>query len=1016
MRFKWMLAFFALGTALGADQFASFPAVYEKLEIEHRVGANGSIEETRRASVRIQSETGAQWASQIAIPVRREDAAIEIVSARVEESAGGERVLDSAQLHELPRTGSGFRVYAVPGLHPGDRIFSEVHVQYPAAEESKWWANLAPVFDLPLIAGQWTVRLPETGEINFDLWHPAGHHETQPGVHVWQLANSAAQIGPAPWFGLSTFNTWGEVGDWLRARQPAADGAWLREQAQRLLAEDPKARAFETLYMRVAQDVHLLDEPPEASGFRAASPRQTLTANEGNALSKHALLAALLATRNVSCDLAFVATSPFDVEFPSPGQFEHVLLAIPNEAAWTWLDASWGVARPGALPPELRGRSALLLSDRGSRIAQVSPAPSGLNWVRATWKGELQPDGNASADLLVELQGDPEVTLRRAYIVGDTAGPLREMLAHFPRNGAGQAHAVVEAYDLRGPLVIEMPRYLPHFLPTISRRVSASLQALNYGPDCHCSTSEQPALLNPPLRAEEIFELRLPPEFRPIPPPPVDRKLAAGSIEVYTTVEGDVLRVRRTVERRAGSKTDAERLDAAIAFDLQRDRVFERTGAIDVDAALKDKDEEDLDRLGYDTWQDDAPLARVILEYATRKFPGTKYSWFNLGRVYERYGMWEEALRAYDRQIQVDPKDKWAYDYRGKVLSSTRRDREAIEWFERQLTIDPEDYDALRDLGHSYVELGNWAEAEPHLLHALKLQPGSAEILEDLGMVKACRGDVDGAKADFFQAFQSCPLAVTPVAWGLAGCGAALDYALILAQGAMGGAGEAFDATRELADWPQGVDAQQRLAATLMSIARTRLRMNQPKPAAEAFRTAAALVADEDVLLGVRDAAIALGDLEGAAQAQVDAQALAGERRLEVPAAIAEAVERSKPSIGADGWKRLSLGAAPAARAMPERQLTLACSVSPAGVTQACTLLDPDTALQEPAARDAARATFPRVNWRGKDEPATRLIRLTYHPDGSVEAHEAVSLQATRNVGLLMLSHRGKEDTGEDGQ
>jgi len=145
----------------------------------------------------------------------------------------------------------------------------------------------------------------------------------------------------------------------------------------------------------------------------------------------------------------------------------------------------------------------------------------------------------------------------------------------------------------------------------------------------------------------------------------------------------------------------------------------------------------------------------------------------------------------------------------------------------------------------------------------------------------------------------------------------------------------------------------------------------------------------------------------------VDAQALAGERSIEVPAAIAQAVERAKPMIDADGWKRLTLGPAAEVRAMPERQLLLACTVSPAGVAQACTLLDPDTALQERAARDAARAAFPRVNWRGKDEPVTRLIRLTYHSD-SVEAHEAVSVQATRNIGLLMPSHPTKQERGED--
>ena len=1014
MRLAWVVAGFALGIALAADEFASFPAVYEKLEIEHRIAANGSLEETRRACVRIQSETGAQWAGQILVPLRREDGEVQLVSARVGESGGGERQLDTAQLQELPRTGSGFRAYAVPGLHSGDRIFSEVRVRYPAAEQAKWWANLAPVFDLPVIAGQWTVRLPETGEINSDLWHQAGHRETQPGVHVWQLVNSAAQMSPVPWIGMSTFNTWTEVGDWLRSRQPAADAAWLREQAQHLLAEAPKSDAIETLYMRVAQGVHLLDEPLDSSGFRAASPRQTLTANEGNAFSKHGLLAALLATESISCDLVFVAASPFDVEFPSPGQFERVLSAIPKDKGWTWLDPSWGVARPGVLPSELRGRNALLVSGRGSRILQIPPAPSDLNWVHATWKGELQPDGNASANLRVEMQGDAEVALRQAFLVGDASAQVRELLVHVSRYESRMARALEGLYDLRGPLVIEMPRYLPNFLPTIARRTAVDFQAINYGPDCHCSSPEHSTLLNPPVRGEEIFELRLPPEYRPIPLPPVERKLAAGSIEVSAAFEDNVLRIRRAVERRGASQADAESLDTAIALDLRRSQVFEHTGTIDVEAALKNKEQWELDRRGYDALDSDVQLARVILEYATEKFPDSKYSWYNLGRVYETYGMREEALRAYGRQIEVNPKDQWAYDSRGKLLSNAKRYREAIESFQRQLAVDPENYNALRDLGHSYVELGNWAEAEPHLLHALKIEPKSWEVLEDLGLTKACQGNLEGAKQEFLQTLEYCPQAATPIAWSLAGCGAALDYALTMAQGSLSHGEEAFDATRELADWPTGVVAQQLLAANLEAIGRTRLRMKQLKPAAEALRTAAALVAEEDLLLDLRDAAMALGDWQGAAQAQVDAQVLAGDRTLEVPTAIAKAVEQVRPSIDADGWKWLPLGPAAGARTMPERQLLLACSVSPAGVAQACTLLDPEAALQEPATRDVARAAFPRVNWRGKDEPTTRLVRLTYHSDGSVEAHEAVSLQATRNVGLLMPTPPNKGDDDDD--
>jgi len=998
MRLAWMLACCTMGAALAADDFASFPAVYEKLEIEQRVALDGSLEETRRATVRIQSETGAQWAAQILVPLRREDAEVQVVSARVLESGGGERALDAAQLQELPRDGSGFRAFEVPGLQSGDRIVSEVRVRYPPAAEAKWWANLAPAFDLPVLAGQWTLRLPAEGEVNANLLYQTNHREAPAGVHVWRLANAAAQASPAPWIGLSTFNTWSEVGDWLRSRQPAADLAWLRQQAGDLLAADPQAEAFQTLYMRVAQGVHLLDEPLAASGFRAAPPRQTWTAGEGNAPSKHVLLAALLATRDVPCDLALVAASPFDVEFPSPGQFERMLSAVPQAAGWTWLDPSYGVARPNALPPELRGRNALVVSARGSRIVRVPAAPGDLNQVRATWQGEVQADGNATANLRVELKGDAEVALRQAFLSGDAAGKLRELLVHEPQLPG----AVPDVYDLRGPLTIEMQLGLPNLLTKLTRRTAADFQVFKYRPDCHCPDPAQATLLNPPVRAEEVFELRLPPEYRPILPPPVSRKLAAGSLEESTTFQDNVLRISRTVSRSTAPEADVRSFDLALGLDVRRSQVFERVGPIDVEAALKNEGLWQLDRQGYDAVETDAPLARVYLEYATSKFPESKYAWYNLGRVYEIYGMQEEALRAYDRQIQVDPQDKWAYATRGKLLSNSKRDSEAIPWFQRQLEIDPEDYTALRGLGHSLLQLGQRAEAEPYLLHALKVNPESWEVLEDLGAMMACRGDLAGAKQEFLKAFQYCPTAASIAASDLAGCGAGLDYALDIARGSLRQVEEALDATRGIADWRAGVAAQQLTAAHLESIGRTLLRMKQPQPAFDALHAAAALGFDEDLLVELRDAAIAVGDASGAAQAHVDAQTLSRGRRLDVPAAIAEAVERATPSLDADGWKRLPLDPAKGADGMPERQLPMACAVSTAGVAQACTLLDPDAALQERAARDAARARFPRVNWRGRDEAVTRLVRLTYGPGGRVEAQEAVSLAATQSVALAM--------------
>ena len=58
--------------------------------------------------------------------------------------------------------------------------------------------------------------------------------------------------------------------------------------------------------------------------------------------------------------------------------------------------------------------------------------------------------------------------------------------------------------------------------------------------------------------------------------------------------------------------------------------------------------------------------------------------------------------------------------------------------------------------------------------------------------------------------------------------------------------------------------------------------------------------------------------------------------------------------------------------------------------------------MRAAALADAAKLTFPRVDWRGTPEKITRLIRLVYPPDGRMEAFEAASHAAMAQVRRLM--------------
>ena len=988
----------------------SYPAVYEQLEIEHQIAADGSLVEIRRARVRIQSATGAAWFARITVPVRSREAEVRMVSAGVRQPGGAERRLDIARLEEAAPDTARFRVFNVPGVLAGDEIVSEARVRYRAPAERQWWLNLAPAFDLPVRSGKWTVTMPNGIGLGTDVWRDQGHTETQPGVHVWQLANAAVEESPKPWFGVSTFATWNEVGDWLRSRQPAAPDATIRAEARRLTAGKARPAAVEALYARVAQGVRSLDRPLADSGYRGRAPAQTLAEGAGDAVSKHVLLAALLASETAQCFAVFVnASGTLDIDFPSPGQLDSVVSLVQDGG--TWLDASLEVARAGAFLPDMRGRRGLLIGTRGSEIVQVPEAPPGFNRVRAVWSGTLDAKGDVDAALRVEVRGDFEAVLRRAFRDGGAeADALLRRLLMEPFGTQAASHS--EIFDLRGPLVVEVHASIPQFVQPLTRRAGAHFQAVNFAQDCHCGPApkdppvqQDPPALQPPYTVEEVFELKLPEGVRPILPPSVNKSGVAGAIRSSAEFAGGVLRVQRTVEMRSDDSPDALRFAASLMFDLARNQVFEHTGTIDVDALLKDRSNSDLDSAGYEAVDRDPELARVILEFATRKNPQSRYSWNNLGRTYEALGRREDAMKAYDRQIAVNPKDEWSYAGRGLLLSRMKRDREAIPWFERQLQIVPESDFALRNMGHSYLELGRWPDAEAVLKRALAAAPEDSDVLVDLGQALACQGDLAGGKEHFAHAIRVCPPAANNVAQALATCGVGLDYARDQAEGALKTTQVVFDATRGLAEWAEGAGAQWIIASNLDALGKVLFRANRAAEAARLLDAAGAMGADEGLSLDIRDVQIALGNLRAAAQAHADAQQLAGDRKLEVPPGIAPLLSQAIPAVDADGWRRIAIrprsGDAPHSFGA-DRQVVLACTVSAAGATEECTVLEGGAALQSAALRDAALLAFPRVNWRGTPEKITRLIRLAYPPDGRVEAFEAASAAARAQVRRLM--------------
>ena len=88
------------------------------------------------------------------------------------------------------------------------------------------------------------------------------------------------------------------------------------------------------------------------------------------------------------------------------------------------------------------------------------------------------------------------------------------------------------------------------------------------------------------------------------------------------------------------------------------------------------------------------------------------FSLFSLGNsLVVQHGKYEEAIKSYDRAIEIDPKKTEAWYNRGDSLGKLGRHEEAIKSYDRAIEIEPKDAKAWYNRGYSLGELGRNEEA-----------------------------------------------------------------------------------------------------------------------------------------------------------------------------------------------------------------------------------------------------------------------------------------------------------------
>jgi tetratricopeptide (TPR) repeat protein len=158
--------------------------------------------------------------------------------------------------------------------------------------------------------------------------------------------------------------------------------------------------------------------------------------------------------------------------------------------------------------------------------------------------------------------------------------------------------------------------------------------------------------------------------------------------------------------------------------------------------------------------QPETPVAEIpttVQPIVSKAKEGAVDALLEEGDTYAREGKLDEALRAYQMALQVDPDLIPAYLRTGDILLQQGEFQRAVEQYQEALNREPDYAEAHIKLGFALSRLERWPEAGDHYQAAVELRPTSALAHAGLARYYIAVGDLDSARREAEQALEIAP-------------------------------------------------------------------------------------------------------------------------------------------------------------------------------------------------------------------------------------------------------------------
>ncbi|MGH9874134.1 MAG: DUF3857 domain-containing protein [Pyrinomonadaceae bacterium] len=826
-----------------AADYSQEAFVIEQVRMSYRFEKDGTGERDLSMRVRVQTEAGLERFGQLVFAYSSANENFDVDFLRVRKADGTVITGAASDIQDLSApiareapiyTDLRQKHVTVRGLRPGDLL--EYHVVWrvhtPLAQNNFWFEeDFSNPASLIFLDDQLEVNIPRDSKVKLKTakgMDPVIKEQDDRRIYSWKYTNlkreekdekaeaakkkSADDDEPkSPQIQMTTFQNWDEVGQWyagLERDRIVPDDKVRAKTAELVRGLTSDTARIEALYQYVAKNFRYVSLSLGQGRYQPHAAADVYANQYGDCKDKHTLLSSMLIAAGLRASPALMNSSrKIDADVPSPGQFDHVITAVPLAGDLLWMDTTAEVAPFRLISPQLRDKKALLVPASGLARLETTPAePPFLSTQLIEMEGQVNELGKLTGHTHMVVHGDAEMFFRMMF--RGTPKSDWKKLSYYLSLVSGIRGQEVSEIKPSEPTAFEKPFEVDYdftsddFLDwsTKKAKVGIPLPSLHLAQiDADKQEGSKPFQVGPPIDIVYRVKISFPSQYQTRLPLPLKVTRDYADYSSTYALEGNTLVAERKFRLRqhelpATRVQDFRAFVAAARADEGQTIAIERSIAGTPTIPESVKVEELIQAAQAAAKSRNYPLVEELLKrvlekepkhkdarrqlgwalFAQRKFdpaiatlreqvginPFDDFSYNLLGRIYWAQQNYAEAETAFRKQIEITPLDESSHSNLGQMLVEWRKYKEAVPELEQAISLDPEEESLYVSLGRAYLNLGDTAKGIEVLDQAVKRAPGQG-VWNDVAYFLAV------GKVQLDKAQQYAESAVTAVATDL---------------------------------------------------------------------------------------------------------------------------------------------------------------------------------------------------------------------------------------------------------